>query len=519
MRHCPNPECSHRRAHHVAAEFRDDIAVCSDCRTALVEGEAAPDREAESTATPFRPDLWGRAALTAIVPTALMFVLGRMLLPGIDSDALAGPDASAMRDGFSFGALGVAPILEAFVVVEIAAAVVPRWRGLRTSGRVGRVVLDRAVALVAALFAGLRGFALMLFAESFRTMDGIPLIPEPSWTNRLLVVATVIIATGAIAVAARAVSRYGVLNGYAAFVALALVQGLAQQASVARTMLSFDQITPLAIVVAGTFVGLFVVASWRLLRTGHASEALGPLSEVVHFRAAARRESPMSVALQVPTSGVVPISILATALALPVTLRNFGATWVPAMIDTNTPRALVAQAVALAALAVVLGRAFQKPTRIAALAGRATGSKDGGLEFRTQLEQGLRRTHARTIALVVLCALAAPIADRWIAPRLIPSGVVLATLVAIALDALDEWRARARHANLQSIWVDQRSYGVQIATHVLTRDAVPSFVRGTHYRALLQFFGPYVPLEVMVRPVDVDRASETVAGLLGDGAG
>lgn len=39
MKHCPNPECVHLEETGRAGEFRDDIVLCSDCRTTLAEGE------------------------------------------------------------------------------------------------------------------------------------------------------------------------------------------------------------------------------------------------------------------------------------------------------------------------------------------------------------------------------------------------------------------------------------------------------------------------------------------------
>jgi hypothetical protein len=39
MKHCPNSECSHLEETGRAGEYRDDIAQCSDCGTALAAGE------------------------------------------------------------------------------------------------------------------------------------------------------------------------------------------------------------------------------------------------------------------------------------------------------------------------------------------------------------------------------------------------------------------------------------------------------------------------------------------------
>lgn len=40
MKHCPNVDCPHAQAAGVSGEFRDDMKVCTDCGTLLVDGPA-----------------------------------------------------------------------------------------------------------------------------------------------------------------------------------------------------------------------------------------------------------------------------------------------------------------------------------------------------------------------------------------------------------------------------------------------------------------------------------------------
>jgi hypothetical protein len=55
MRYCPNPDCPHAEATGSAAEYRDDVSVCVDCGSGLVDADELAsrmsDREARGAAT------------------------------------------------------------------------------------------------------------------------------------------------------------------------------------------------------------------------------------------------------------------------------------------------------------------------------------------------------------------------------------------------------------------------------------------------------------------------------------
>jgi hypothetical protein len=60
MKQCPNPECPHRLRIGAAAEFYDEISLCSDCGVALevaseTESRAAPASEARPATPPAQP--------------------------------------------------------------------------------------------------------------------------------------------------------------------------------------------------------------------------------------------------------------------------------------------------------------------------------------------------------------------------------------------------------------------------------------------------------------------------------
>ena len=94
-----------------------------------------------------------------------------------------------------------------------------------------------------------------------------------------------------------------------------------------------------------------------------------------------------------------------------------------------------------------------------------------------------------------------------------PTALVAVALVAtlIVLDGLDEWRFRVTHGELTTALEVQRLPEVDAVLHRLSSNGVPAVARARHYRAALQFFGPSVPVEVMVPVARADDAKALLA--------
>ena len=83
-------------------------------------------------------------------------------------------------------------------------------------------------------------------------------------------------------------------------------------------------------------------------------------------------------------------------------------------------------------------------------------------------------------------------------------GVVV---TAVIMDVVGEWRAR-HGRELRSVWPLHRVYAVDPALARLAAAGITAYPRGVYLRTLLQFFGPWVPVELLVPE---DRAAEAEA--------
>ncbi len=85
---------------------------------------------------------------------------------------------------------------------------------------------------------------------------------------------------------------------------------------------------------------------------------------------------------------------------------------------------------------------------------------------------------------------------------------------AVVVDLAGEWRFRRLHSRLIGVWPVHRVYAVQPALKALTDASIPAFPRGLHHRTLLQFFGPYVPVTLLVPAAQATEAERIVRARL-----
>ena len=86
-----------------------------------------------------------RVAITIAIPLALYLAGEHLLLPGIPADFIERTGVSRLT--FGVLALGLAPILNAYWMVEVSAFLVPRWSRLRHGNPEGRAKLEQALSL------------------------------------------------------------------------------------------------------------------------------------------------------------------------------------------------------------------------------------------------------------------------------------------------------------------------------------------------------------------------------------
>ena len=473
MKHCANPECAYRTRHGSASEYEDAVTTCQDCGAALVEGVAiAPVR----VQVQLGPAPWSRVGITA--GFALLCVVAVFVpLPGssdIDDRRYAVGLLSlfnARLPMLSVVAIGLAPIVSAYTLVEIVAVLVPSWRRLRISGEAGRAKLRPYANGLAGLLAVGQSVSIATYLRGLRhtsVFDDSHSLPPLPW----MAIVILPLATLALGSIIRGIDRWGIGDGFS-IVFVALLFPAVLELGVGGG----GETMPLAIAM------LLVIAA----AVGWASTR------------ALQREWPFALqaqpfAIEIPPSGLAPLTTAASLVSIVISLGELATNGRFDLVHMLGVGYAIFTALIVASLGVGFSLLFNQPKRVAEIwFGSASNEASVGA-IRQQLSQAALRGTAFLIVLALL---------HDAAPRLfsVPFAVdfsLLVTVVAVVLDVTKEFQFRRSQPELVPVWPMHRVYAVQPVVAALTSAGIPAFVRALHHRTLLQFLGPYLPMTVLV---------------------
>jgi hypothetical protein len=494
MKHCPNPQCRYRVRYGAPADYQDSATSCSDCQGPLADG---PAPALATVAAPQGASPWNRVAVSAL---ALLACVGltHLPLPGtaeLAGGGIMGPTAIGIL------ALGIGPVVSAYALVELLALLVPAWRTARLSGHGGRARLRRVAIPLSALIAVVQavGVANYLRALSHSSRPSLPSFPSlfdvalPAWAPWAAVV-LLPLGTLVFALLAAAIDRWGLGDGLSMLIAGSAIPSLV----VNLWMASRSDPAPIELALLGLASIATVVCTWL---------ALGRLFPF--------RIQGQPFTLELPPCGIDPLTVPRVLLAYPVLVCSllglrgdqFG---------LGTPAYSILGLLIAASLGGVCSLLYNQPRRVA--------SVWFGPNPTEAMVGAVRKQLASAAILGTVLMLGIFIAQLLLSNRLVGSGVhssselfdlaLLAILTAVVRDLLQEWRFRRGQPKLVPVWPVHRVYAVQPALRALEQAGIAAFPRGLHHRTLLQFFGPFVPITLLVPPEKADDAARILRELL-----
>lgn len=442
---------------------------------------------------------WGRLAVTVAALAVVHAGTSSMLLPGTEELAMLLLAGGGQLDGqLSVFALGIMPFVSAFLVIELAALLVPRWRPLRIGGPAGRARLTRATIILGVLFTLAQSWFMATWLVNLAAGDPMSgyspgLTQPPGLASTALLAITLAGGVMALWILAGLVSRYGLGNG----ISVLLFAGIT---GVPASLWSMREATPenagagaeagITIALLGIALCALIAVTSRVLRT----RAGGPLG------------------LRLPTCGIVPMTEANALLALPASILALaGATGAMAGAAAWMPDGIAIRLALVAALAVGFSLLFSRPSLTA---GHVRAVDAGAAE---------QRAGAFWLATSVSAAYVAGIAGlawllaRW-APPSLQDAMWMAVCTAIVMDLVSEWRARRRCRDLVAVWPVHRVQLADVAVRALQDAGIGAHTRGRYHRSLLYFFGPFVPIEIMVPAERAEEAASLMRSLLGGDA-
>ncbi|HEY5928269.1 MAG TPA: hypothetical protein VIV11_41560, partial [Kofleriaceae bacterium] len=428
-----------------------------------------------------------RLLVTLIAPVAI-FVVTRIFALGIDSIELEhiitkGGDgwfaSSAGFEQFSFGALGIMPVINAFIFVEILAVIFPGWRRRRHAGPDARAPLSAAVLITAATLLFIQSWFITQYLYGLERA-GVEVL-APGIGPRMLVITSFAIGTLVLTGVASLIREHGLGNGFGALLASGFLLGVLDR---------WDRLE-------GLIDGDFVVGGMTFLAIAI------PIAIVMRWRVARLGEAP----LRLPTSGGAPLGelggvvfLIALLAKLPfeeLTFRLYD--W---SITAREHHSILIAAIVL--LTLLWSWAFARPNvtrklaeRIGLIApARASWWAAAGLSAALLLLVG---------ATAMLTTIMRPSAA-WLADAMT---VAIATVV--VLDIYDDWRAR--RIALDRVWTLHQAQHTDLVARALDDAGIPHHFTSANLRTLLAFFGPFAGIDVLVPPEHAPAARQRLREL------
>ncbi|HUQ02534.1 MAG TPA: hypothetical protein VM261_08575 [Kofleriaceae bacterium] len=403
------------------------------------------------------------ALVTLLVPAIVWFIGSEIMLPAVNEvemmNVVRDPSRSA-RSLLGIFALGLAPVTSAFVIVELYAilveALVPARRGRRLGTPDDRRRIDRAAWVLVGILTLVQSYFFALYLEAF-DLQGVEIYfggKHTKWLVVLSLTAGVMVQI----IAAEAISRRGLVNGFLALLAAASAADLFLLLAPDVDPRAMDPHRPSEAV----FAAIALVAG---------------AATVVSTRARTGTDGP-----RLPYTGVVPASLVRGGIGLVA----FAAVWSPKLAERLadlqpwTPLLELASVVPLTALILLSTR-------------------------RAWTTPGVVATLAYLAALVLLpFAVSEPY-------RL---GVPLAEGVLLGVVGAELWvgvLARVRLPDAVSVLV---VHDVDRADRVADRLAaagIPHALLGVRARAALRFVGAWAPIAVRVPRARAEEAAALLA--------
>jgi hypothetical protein len=417
-----------------------------------------------------------RLGVTLLAPVALI-VLQHLWLPGIKDVALeqlidrgGGPGASIVN----LASVGISPILAAFVLVELAMlATAPGRRARYRPG--ARIAIGRHVGRLGVVLAAIQSYFVVSYLDGLGR-SGLEIV-APGTAIRLALMAALTAGTMLMVGVAGLIRRHGLGNGYGALIvsswAIAVVPPIVGHPTAGHALGGLT-----LVIIGGVAMALL------RMRVGGGGEA----------------------SLRVPASGSIPLVIASSVVPRLWSFAQLGVisgSGVAARWVASVPRAGLFVA-GMAVLVPLWSFAFSRPGGIAPLAVRAGLSPPG----RSVWRRATCLSFVSLLGLGVLAQVSAAIAPD--AQRVCEASAVM-MVAALVLDMLDD--ARARGAALVAVWPLHQAQHAELVRRVLWNAGIDCHLPSCHLRALLGWFGPYAPIDVLVAAKDAEAARDRIGGL------
>lgn len=275
-----------------------------------------------------------RKLLFTLAILAVYRIGGHVPTPGIDSEALGEYFAGAQNtlfglyDMFVGGAfqkatifaLGIMPYISASIILQLLGSVVPYFQKLQKEGEEGRKKITQYTRYGTVLLAAMQSYGVSVFLENLPSPSGVPVVPDPGWSFRLLTMITITSGTIFIMWLGEQITEHGIGNGISLIIFAGIIARLptAILGEVQQLIAGNRQIIPEVFLFA---VMVLVVAAVVYITQGQRKIPVQYAKRVVGRKVYGGQST--HIPLRVNTAGVIPIIFAQAIMFLPSTIATF----------------------------------------------------------------------------------------------------------------------------------------------------------------------------------------------------
>jgi preprotein translocase subunit SecY len=505
MPFCTNPNCPHKEKTGSFAEYRDGITHCPECDSPLTDNPINLPGNVEKMDS----DLTRK-----ILITIGLLVLYRLLclipLPGVDLSGL--PDNLFVRyfhsSRISMGALGIMPYISAYIFVEVFSLIIPplkRWRGEKQEGRRKLTVTARWLTLIICL---VQGYGLAMGLVRMALPDGSLATSSSGMGFRLIVVITLTACVFINLWIADQITSRGIGNGISMLIFTAVAINM-----FSNLMTSFNNTLARGDLMEGivTFIFMLLILF-----------AAGPFILFMergeyNIKVKLKNNSLVDLPFKYNTAGIVPATLTASIVMIPVTLMQFSSSY-PKFYEYfqyGSWTYFIAFTIMTTVLFFLFASLYYNPDKILSFlrSNNAEPVLPDGVFFEKLLDKKLTiLTIWGAIYLFVFSVLFSPAIHIYI----VISGLVLIRVVSISLDIINDVKARNKYGYFVKIDEFQKPYEAKFIKNILDMNNIPCFLEGYYHRSLLYFFGPFIEISLYAQRDKESEAMNILSELKGE---
>ncbi len=270
------------------------------------------------------PDL--KSKILFVLGILFVFRLGAHIpTPGVDAKAMASLfeqggvlglfdlfAGGALRR-FSIFALGVTPYINASIVMQLLAVVVPAIEKMQKEGEEGRRKITQYTRVLAILFATIQAVGMVLWLKSMN-------IIYVSGVSVLIAVITLVAGSIAVMWLGEMISDHGIGNGISLLIFAGIVVRVPESVGRTFVLLRAGEMNFLTLIIAGAIM-IVVIAGCIILQEGQRRLPVRYAKRVIGNKIYGGQST--FIPLRVNSAGVIPIIFASSVLLFPTTIARF----------------------------------------------------------------------------------------------------------------------------------------------------------------------------------------------------